>query len=83
MAARKKLSSRKEPRLHTIQPTDRTAESTAKFLAKWPTRCLDHEEVISRYCLDHDQLLCDVCSMSVHNRCNEVMSLDEASKGRA
>ncbi|XP_045179371.2 uncharacterized protein LOC123538992 [Mercenaria mercenaria] len=81
MAARIKLSSRTEQRLTTIQPPDRGADSTAKFLAKWPTRCLDHEEVVSRYCLDHDQLLCDVCSMTIHNRCNSVLSLDEASKG--
>lgn len=81
MAAQKKFTSRKEQRLQTVKPADRSAESTAKFLAKWPTRCLDHEEVVSQYCLEHDQLLCDVCAMSAHNRCNDVMSLDDASKG--
>lgn len=81
MAARVKLSSRVEQRLTTIKPPDRAADATAKFLLKWPTRCLEHEEIISRYCLEHDELLCDVCSMTVHNRCSSVLTLDEASKG--
>lgn len=81
MAARLKLSSRAEQRLTTIQPPDRAADSVAKFLSKWPTKCLEHEEPVSRFCVEHDTLICDVCKMTNHSRCNSAMDLDEASKG--
>ncbi|KAL4217364.1 hypothetical protein ACF0H5_023815 [Mactra antiquata] len=81
VTAKLKRNSINEPRLSTIKPPSRAADGTAKFLLKWPTRCLEHEEIVSRYCLDHDQLLCDVCAMTVHNKCGTVLDLDEASKG--
>ena len=76
-----KISKHGLEKLFVVQPRDRVADETAKFLSKWPTKCTTHEEVVTRFCVDHDALLCSVCELTNHKPCGHVLSLMEASKG--
>lgn len=80
MATKGSVTSRSD-KLNVVPLSERVADETAKFLSKWPTRCLNHEDVVTCYCMDHDTLLCDTCSISNHKSCGNVLSLQEASKG--
>ena len=68
-------------RFEPLTEHQRGPDMVAKFLSKWPTRCLNHEEAIVSFCMDHDQLVCNVCVLSDHKECNSIMGLVEASKG--
>lgn len=74
-------TTRKAETLNVVKLPDRHADETAKFLSKWPTKCLEHEEVVTHFCADHDVLLCDVCGLTNHKACCNTLSLAAASKG--
>ncbi|KAH3749695.1 hypothetical protein DPMN_184201 [Dreissena polymorpha] len=76
-----RLALNRVQKLNTIQPPDRAADETAKFLSKFPTKCMEHEEPVKSFCADHDVLICDVCALSNHKACQMVMGFTEASKG--
>ncbi|XP_052814767.1 uncharacterized protein LOC128241744 [Mya arenaria] len=76
-----RLALNRVEKLNTIKPPERIADDVAKYLSKYPTRCVEHEETVKRFCADHDVLICDVCGLSNHKSCQNVMGFDDASKG--